>query len=738
MQTRLELPTLGSQHVQTDSVRLWRLLIKHRWMMAISAVATFAAIVIWTVKRTKIYEAQATVIIDPQAPKVLGTNESEVQPLGSGSSSMWASQDYYNTQQRILRSWSLADRVIRRFELANDPHLIPAKYSRLGEEDRVRLAAQSVLDKLRILPVRESRVFGIAVRDSDPRFAAKLANWLVDVYTDQNLALKFEATRGAARWVATQVDQARDDLTRAEHALHDFRAENNILSVGLEDKQNMITNALGEFQRGLTDVTKKRIDLESKRKALSSLLDGAVQTEGIAAITPSAANADRGGTGFELARNTYVDERRKLNQLEERYGAKHPEVVYSKVRLEGARKDLERETRAVLRATDAEIEAVRDSESRLRGEVDRTTRDALKLNDKEVEYKRLVRTAENSAQVYSMLLKRQTETGLQQQDQANNIRRLDVALVPTTAVEPNMTNAIVLASALALMMAFALALVRDFLDRTVKTQEDVETSAGVSVLGFVPSVEKIAAHPQEGPPEFHILRHPNSTVSEACRVIRTNIMFCSPDKPLRSLLVTSSGPVEGKTMSVMNLGIVLAQSGHRTVIVDSDMRRPRLHKVLGVSAERGLSSIIVGESTLDDSVKTTEQKGLYALPCGPIPPNPAELLQTDRFQALVQLLLSKFDRVVFDSPPLLAVTDAAVLSRVVDGTIMVARAGRTTRDALSRAIRHLTAVNANVIGAVLNDVNVRSAQYGYYYQYHYYGSREEPVAAKAGGSSGGV
>lgn len=737
MQTRLEMPTLGATVAQTDSVRLWRLILKYRWLMAVSAVLTAAAVMIWTAKRPKIYEAQATVIIDPQAPNVLGSNQVEVVPLGSGNGAMYASADYYSTQQRILRSWSLADRVIRRFNLAKHPHLIKPHETGLPEDQRVRLATQALLDKGRILPVKGSRVFGIAVRDRDPQFAALLANRIVEVYTDQNLALKFEVTRGAAHWVASQVDQAREEVTKTEHALHAFREQNNILSVGLEDKQNMLTNALQEFQRGLTDVKKRRIELESRRKALASLLQGTLEADGIAAMPRSMASEERTSPGsFEVARNTYIEERRKLTQMEERYGGKHPEVIYGKVRLDAARKDLERETRAVLQAMDAEIRSERDTETRYESEAERLTREALKLNSREVEYKSLVRSAQNAAEVYAMLLKRQTDTGLEQQDQSNNIRRLDAALPPTKPIEPNMTNAAVVAAALSIMVAFALALLRDFSDRTVKTQEDVEAATGLTVLGFVPSVEKVpgAAVPA-GSPEFHILRHPNSTVAEACRVIRTNITFCSPDKPLRSLLVTSSGPMEGKTMSAITLGVVLAQGGHRTLIVDTDMRRPRIHKVLRVGSDRGLSNLIVGESTLEESVKSTELSNLFALPCGPIPPNPAELLQTDKFLGVVNRLLQDFDRIVFDSPPLLAVTDAAVLSRVVDGTIMISRAGKTTRDALQRARRHLSAVNANVVGAVLNDVNVRSGQYGYYYQYHYYSYRSDHSTAKASGAA---
>jgi capsular exopolysaccharide synthesis family protein len=226
------------------------------------------------------------------------------------------------------------------------------------------------------------------------------------------------------------------------------------------------------------------------------------------------------------------------------------------------------------------------------------------------------------------------------------------------------------------------------------------------------------------------MKHPASSAAECLRVVRTNVLFCSAAHPLNRILVTSSKPLEGKTMTVVNLGVTMAQSGQRTLLIDTDMRRPRLHKILGVSNEHGLSRLILGEDDLDLAIKSTELPKLSILSCGPIPPNPAELLQTDRFVSLIRLLGERYDRLIFDSPPVLAVTDAAILSRLLDGVILVARAGRVHRDALIRARHHLHAVDAHVAGVVLNAVDLASPHYGEYYGYanKYYG-REQPVSS---------
>lgn len=696
-----------------DLLKSWRIVAKHRWLVLGTFVAVLGAVLGWNLRRPKVYQAQATVIIEPNAPQLLGRQVAQVVELGSGPG-YFMLNEYYNTQTRILKSRSLAERVVRKFELHKDGRLVPPS-SAPDLETKVDAATTKLQASVVVLPVKDSRVFGVGVRHTDPSFSAELTNRVVETYTEQNVGQKLEVTRGATRWVAEQLDAARDALSQAERALHTFKNDNNILSVSLEDRQNILANALQEFSKGLSDTKKNRIDLESRQKAIAML----VETDALDTPMLPRSGGESAINALEATRSNYLEERRKLAQLEERYGPKHPEVVYLRTRVEASRADLDREAKKVLRAMEAEIRAAQGAEGRYSAEVERLTREALKLNEKEIQYKTLVRDADNAAQTYTALLRRFNESGLQEQDNANNIRILDRALVPTKAVEPNMQNAALLGGALALILGLGLGYLKEFLDRTIKSQDDIEATTGLPVLGMIPSVDEPA--PASGNVrELYIMKHPNSTAAESCRVLRTNLLFCSPDKPLRSLVVTSSNPVEGKTMTIINLGVVMAQAGHRTLIVDSDMRRPRVHKVLKVGNDAGLSNLIVGERQLDQVVRSTELPNLMVLPCGPIPPNPAELLQTERFVALVRMLTENFDRVLFDSPPLLAVTDAAIMSRVVDGTLLIARAGRTARDAFARAKRHVDAVNAHVVGAVLNDINVRSASYSGYYQYYQY------------------
>jgi capsular exopolysaccharide synthesis family protein len=259
----------------------------------------------------------------------------------------------------------------------------------------------------------------------------------------------------------------------------------------------------------------------------------------------------------------------------------------------------------------------------------------------------------------------------------------------------------------------------------------VEQRLGVPFLGMVP----IIPEPKESAlRDMYIHHHPKSSVAECCRAIRTNLLFMSPDRPFRTLLVTSTAPQEGKSTSVINLGVAMAQSGNRVLLLDTDMRRPRLHKAFKVPNDIGISSLVVGQGTLDEAVKSTEVPGLFVLPCGPVPPNPAELLHTKAFTDLLAQASQKFDRVILDSPPIHPVADGVVLATVVDGVVLVFKAGLTNRTLAKRAVRALRDVQAKVYGAILNSIDLEDPKYGgYYAEYrrygYYYGERQDNAAS---------
>jgi capsular exopolysaccharide synthesis family protein len=409
---------------------------------------------------------------------------------------------------------------------------------------------------------------------------------------------------------------------------------------------------------------------------------------------------------------------------------------------------LQHEAQLSVKSVEARYASFVAQEKQLTAALDATTRQALQLEQRAIEYNRFKRNYDRLAKLSEQVGGRERETSLAGHLKTNNVRVLDAALVPTSAIAPNVSSAAALAFALALLLGCALAAALEILDSTVKSQEDVEKVARLAFLGLVPSIPTDGAAPETPPPpaladairagskDLYVLAHPKSSVAECCRAIRTNLLFMSPDKLAKRLLITSGGPQEGKSTTAINLAISMAQSGLRVVLVDTDMRRPRLHKAFDIPATSdGVSRAIVGEVEVETVIRETGVQNLWLLPCGALPPNPAELLHAARFRTLVDGLAARFDRVIFDSPPLGLVTDAAILSRLTDGTILVAKAGQTSKESLRRTEHQFTAAGVNLLGCVLNDLDLsRQSRYSYYYSRYGYSDEEAERAPSSAGS----
>ena len=285
-----------------------------------------------------------------------------------------------------------------------------------------------------------------------------------------------------------------------------------------------------------------------------------------------------------------------------------------------------------------------------------------------------------------------------------------------------------------LLGGIGLAFFLEYLDNTIKSHEDVTRVLQVPFLGIIPSIKlETGDEPKEVTTvrDHYLVSHPKSTVAESCRTVRTNILLMSPENPARRMLVTSPNPQEGKSTVCINIGITMAQSGSKVILLDTDMRRPRLHKTFGISSGTGLTTAILGEVDVLDVIHHSEVPNLDVLPCGPIPPNPTELFHTERFRRIVEQLSEAYDRVIFDSPPVLVVADPLILSSMMDGVVLVVKSASTSRDLARRAVMQMRDVKANILGAVINDLDIHHREYGYYYyrQYgYYYGEKERDGA----------
>jgi succinoglycan biosynthesis transport protein ExoP len=702
-----------------------RILWTYKWIILGVTVAISALVVFWTLRQPRLYEARCTIEYDPNRASPLGQ---EVEDIGSPVGSYWATRDFFATQNSIIASRAVSERVVRNLGLHEDP-----SFFYIDEGDRegwsgesVESAAQTLQSRLSVEPDDDTRIVSIRVVDRSPERAATLANAVAEAYIEKTLEDRMGSTVTALEWLGTQLDTLRGELDASELALHRFKEDHQVLSVSMEDRQNLVASDIEHFNEALTAARTRHIELRARVARITAAAQGDTPEESAAAFP----EAETIGTLREELRQKLAERQ----GLSARYGANHQRMQQLEAEIGDLRRQLQEEIAGVERAAEADVREVQVIERGLRTALDEAQAAGLELNMREIEYQRLNRARANNEKLYNLVLERTTETDLTRMLRTTHVRILDRALEPAGAVSPNVLTNSGAGLGAGLALAFAIAFLLSRLDRRLRSVEEVE-GAGLSILGILPRIEDGAAMREpysktkrraQKPDAASLNRdlfvhtHPMSAAAECCRTIRTNLMFMSADAPIRTLVVTSAGPREGKTTVTMNIAISLAQSGKRVLMVDTDLRRPRIHRALGVSGARGVTSVIVGDEKLEDVATATDVPNLFALPCGPIPPNPSELLHSQRFSDLIAKALEQYDRVVFDSPPLVAVTDAAVLAPQVDAVMIVVKAHHTTRDALSSALRQLRDVSANVVGGVLNDLDPRRQGYGNGHYYHYY------------------
>lgn len=707
------------------AVRAWRVVWRYKWIVVACVVAFFVAAYFQVSRQPRIYQASSTIEFDLNPPRPLG------QDLGGGddASGYWLSREYYETQLRILTSQHVAEGVVRELGLHRDP-----AFFAVPEQDRsgwrppsVEATAQELRGRLKVDPVRDTRLANLLVEDRDPRRAARIANAFADVYARQNLEQRMGSTVSALEWLTEQLDTLKTQLERSELALHDFKRENDILSVSLEDQRNLTANRLEQLNQQLTALSGRRVEAGSRVAELAR----------IAGTDPDALPARPliENTILTNLREQYRTAVAERDALRTRLGGGFPSVQQAERRVETTRTAVLAEIQNVIGAARSDLRELERSEGGIRRMLAETQQQALELNLREIEYNRLNREKVNNEKLYGILLERTSETDLARMLRVNNVRVVDRALVPGAPVRPRAAVYLGVGGAMGLGVGLALALLLSLADRTLKLQAEIE-GLGVVFLGILPrfttaSLERGGYEPRrrkkkreekpEAPPHRDLVvhTHPASAAAECMRAVRTNLLFMAADRKLQALLVTSANPREGKTTVAISIAIAMAQTGNRVLLVDTDMRRPRAHKAFGIANVRGLSNVLIGELELEEATLRTDIPGLEVLPCGPTPPNPAELLHTEKFAALVRRLRDRYDRVVFDSPPLAAVTDAAVLSALTDSVVLVVRAGSTTHDIANAALRQLRDVRARIAGAVLNDVDLDDRT-GYYYRHYYY------------------
>jgi capsular exopolysaccharide synthesis family protein len=690
-------------------------LAKRRWTIFTAACILVASMTVFSFKTRPVYEAIARVEVEAEPP--------QIQSLSDLYRSMPSDDAFLQTQVNVLESDTLAWQTVQQLGLSRSAEFgakAPASNSSLAAPERGQLL-KAFRKRLHVELMRNSRMLEIRFESTDPALAATVVNALVTNYTEYNFRKKYDATRQASVWMEQQLDELKAKVEKSQQALVDYERQNAIVNVS--DKENVVEERLADLSR---DLTNAQNDLAQKE----SLDEMAHANQSQAALLVQDDLLQRLQERYADLDAQYVD------ALAE-FGPKYPKVVRIQGELKAMESFIDSERNRLIERVHNDYAAARGREALLSAAVAQERAEVGKLNQLLIRHNILKREFDTNQQLYDSLLQRLKDATISAGLRATNIHVIDTAAPPSSPVRPKRLINIAVALLVGLILGVTLAFVEEGLDNSIKSVEDVQRLIATPALAIVPaagsegsngywrradhhnngSAGKVA---RNGTVALAVLNHPGSALSESYRALRTSILLSTAARPPQVLLVTSPQPNEGKSCTSLNLALTLAQRGSRVLVVDGDLRKPSIASHFGLSAERGLSGLLTGADDLGTVLVQVENvPQLWVLPAGPTPPNPAELLSSPGMADALQQLRERFDHIVVDSPPLLMVTDATVLSTLVDGVILVVESGVTVRGALVRAHSLIDNAGGRVLGVVMNKVDLHRDAY-YYSSYSRY------------------
>lgn len=694
-----------------------RLLRKHSFGVLLLGILAPVAAGFWTARQPKVYQATTTIAFDFSQHRTLGQKVDVYDPYGDYVSRT----ERMETEYRVITSMRVARKVVADAGLDQDAQFLRDHFNAAPGKVPVDTIALFLRGSLAVAAVRGTSLAEVSFEDRDPKRAQRLVKRVVQTYLEISAEDSIQSSSAALAWLEDQSKKLGKELEESETKLQDFKSERNLISVSLNDQGNLLREQITAYNTALTQANVKRSALTARAAALSK----------ITTKNPDDLPASEllGDSVLQTLRAEYQKARTEVGVLEASGKQEsHPDHRVASERLQKALESFIAQVRNIQLAAQREAAVVTSEAASLNGLLAASKAKALELNLQEIEYNRMHRKAVSNEKIYLSVLERSKEVDLSRLMTSRNASVVDEPLEPGAPIRPRASVNIGVGAAVGLFLGLLFAFLRELADRSIKSPEDMEGRLGVTSLGLLPAFEDDEATGEKAKtrrrnralsPELIVHRQPNSAFAEAARSIRSNILFMAPDNPPRVILVTSASPGEGKTTTTTALAVTFAQANSRTLIVDLDLRRPRLHKVFAVDSSRGASTALLGES-LDDAIQETEVPNLFVLPAGPLPPNPAELLMSEKMSDLIGELRSRFDRVIIDSAPVNPVTDTVVLSTRVDGTVFVGRALRSSLDQMRNAIRTIQAVNGRILGGVVNAVDMRRAEYRYSYSYRAY------------------
>jgi len=674
------------------------ILFNRKWIVISFFFIIVATITIATFMQKNVYRAAATVIVDAESPDVLSVKDI----VKLGESNYFAYKDYIETQQEIIRSRRTAHKVMKNLGLKDRTEFIRSKDP-----------LETLLKKLRVELVRGTRILKINADDNDPVQACRIANEFANVYVDSNIALKMRTSNEAEDWLKKEVDKQKTKVREAEFMLQSYKEKNDIISI--ENKENIINDSLISMNANYLAAQKKRVSSETTYK---SLVDGGGKL-----------NLDRLPTILtdndilKELKKEYLEQEALLVEYKKVYKDKHPKMARLFENMDYIKSRIKTEV-------ENEYNYAKEEEAKFKKMLETQKNELLALERKVIDYNALKRELETNERVLDIVLNRLKETSISSQVQTNNIRVQDLADVPKKPIKPRKKLNIAFAVVMGLAGGIGLAFFREYMDTTIKDPDEIAGLLQIPVLGSVPRVRVDGISiKQETDIDRIVEKDSASLVAEAYRSIRTSLLFSLEDsRSAKSIVITSSLPREGKTVTSVNLSTMIANSGEKVLLVDADMRKSRLHTIFNMDNQTGLSQFLMGEKGLIDIINPTAVDNLYIVTSGKSTHKPAELLSSSNMKLFLEQAGGQFSKIIFDTPPVCLVTDAAILSSICTGTVLIAEGSRATRELLKRSKEILGKVDARMLGVIVN--NISMVRDGYYYPQYYYGRYYVPSRSK--------
>ncbi|UTW02445.1 polysaccharide biosynthesis tyrosine autokinase [Amphritea atlantica] len=718
-----------------DLRQYWNTINRHKWgIFGFAIVITMlATLVVFSMK--PVYRAEATLLIESKNANVVSIEE--VYGLDAGNS------EYYLTQFEILKSRQLAERVIEKLNLIDNPefnqkpgfiaatitsakNLLPLGVeAELSEEEQARIRLQEVTDQflanLTISPIRKTQLVKISYDSYDSLLSARIANAIGDAYIENNLEARLQLTYKASEWLMERLSGLRDKLKQSEQNLQEYREKEQI--VGNDGGFDIANSELDLVASKLVDARRERMALESLNNQIKKVDKRHPENfELIPAVLQHPLVQSLKGSVLQVEL--------KRSELSKRYGAKHPKMQAAQSELENAQRSLHEQVLSIVNGIENEYRLALSAERSLKSAVNNTKQELQSINRKDYRLKELEKEVDANRQLYDTFFTRLSETNATGDLQSANARISDPAHPPQSAEKPKKGLIIALTFIVGIMFGTMLSFLLEALNNTLKTAQDVENKLGATMLGLLPKLAKKGG--TENISYSAYLNDQQSAFAESVRTIRTGIVLSALDNPHKILCITSSVPGEGKTSLTLSLAFSIGQM-EKVLLIDADMRRPSIAKNFGLSGKTpGLSNLVAGTARLEETIHKDEKSGIDVLPSGIIPPNPLELLSSERFAKVLAVLETKYDRIIIDTAPTQAVSDALVLSSHVGAMIYVVKADATNYQLAKNGLKRLNEVKAPVIGVVLNQVDIKkAAKYGGDYSGYYdtYGYTAEEKTA---------